>query len=187
MSSWLSSTGPSGPAAGSVNTTLNPLAYVARAHVIFLSRGSRLESSRQESQCLSQNSHSSQRAQHVARALVVVSFTLEHNLTFHSFHLHSSPTFHSSTFQNSTDVTFTQGIFPAPIHRMCLSVLWLKRTRLHDAQLSSLAPYTFSGTDTQSDDCSFAALSFNEFNRCHCAKRVPVWPPGRTKPSQIFT
>ena len=48
----------------------------------FFSRGSRLESSSQDSQCLSQHSHSSHLAQHVARAFVVVSFTLGHCLTF---------------------------------------------------------------------------------------------------------
>ena len=57
----------------------------------FFSRGSRLESSsQQESLCLSEKSFSHQ-AQHVARALVVVSLTLEHYLTFH---MHSRPTFY---------------------------------------------------------------------------------------------
>ena len=56
-------------------------------------------------------------------------FTTEHYLTFHSIHLHSYPTVYSTVNQTFNDVIFT-GIFFAPIHRMCLAVLWLKRHRL---------------------------------------------------------
>ena len=58
---------------------------------------------------MSQNSHSSHQAQHVARALVVVSFTLEHSLTFH---MHSSPTFYPTIYQTFFVVIFTRGFFP---------------------------------------------------------------------------
>ena len=92
-----------------VNTTVNPRIRRTPAHVFFLSRGSRLESSSQDSKCLSQNSHASHLAQHVARAFLVVSFTIEHYLTFH---LHSSPTFHSTTYLTFTDVIFTRGFTP---------------------------------------------------------------------------
>ena len=78
--------------------------------------------------CVSQNCHSAHQAQHVARALVVVSFTLEHYLTFH---MHAYPTFYSTVNQTFIDVIFTRGFFLALIHRMCLSDPWLKRTRLH--------------------------------------------------------
>ena len=61
-------------------------------------------------------------AQHVARALVVVSFTLEHDLTFH---MHSSPTCYPTIFQTLIDVYFTLRF----IHRMSLSAPWAKRTR----------------------------------------------------------
>ena len=74
--------------------------------MIFSRLAPRLESSSQDSQCLSHNSHSSHPAQHVARALVVVSFTLEHNFTFH---MHSNPTFDSTINQTFTDVIFTRG------------------------------------------------------------------------------
>ena len=56
---------------------------------------------------------------------------------------------------------------------------------LHSCPHSSLhLPYTFSDTDTQSDDNSIATLPFNEFNRCHSARRVPLWPLGRTVTSR---
>ena len=44
-------------------------------------------------------------AQHVAHALVVVSFTLEHYLTFH---VHSSPTFCPTIYQTFVAVHFTR-------------------------------------------------------------------------------
>ena len=71
----------------------------------FFSRGSRLESSsQQESLCLAEQSFS-HLAQHVARALVVVSFTLEHYLTFHT---HSSPTFYPTVCPTFVAVHFTR-------------------------------------------------------------------------------
>ena len=76
--------------------------------------------------CLSKNNHSSHLAQQVARAFVDVSFTTEHHFTFHSFHLHSYPTFYATVNQTFMGVTFTR---MSPIRRICLSVLWLKRTR----------------------------------------------------------
>ena len=89
-----------------VNTTH---AYVARPHMCFFSLGSRLKSSSQVSCVSHKNIPSSHLAQHVARAIVVVSFAIEHYLTFHSFHLHSSPTFCTTIYQTSTDVIFTLG------------------------------------------------------------------------------
>ena len=70
------------------------------------SRGSRLESSSQDSWCLSQKGHSSHPAQHVARAILVVFFAIEYYFTFH---LHSSPTFYSTFDQTFTGVIFTLG------------------------------------------------------------------------------
>ena len=61
-------------------------------------------SHRVRNHCVSQNSHSSHQAQHVARALVVVSFTLEHYLTFH---MYSSPIFYPTIYQTFVDVYFT--------------------------------------------------------------------------------
>ena len=69
------------------------------------SRGSRLMSSSQVWCVSHKNSHSSHLAQHVARALVVVSFTIEHHLTFD---LHSRPTFYSTINQTLTDVIFAR-------------------------------------------------------------------------------
>ena len=66
-------------------------------------------------------------AQHVARALVVVSFTLEHYFTFH---MHSSATFHPTMYQ----------IYPARIHRMCLSASL--------AETHSLTGYDLTVEDT---------------------------------------
>ena len=74
------------------------------AHVIF-SRLAHDLSHRVKNRCVSQNSHSSHQARHVARALIVVSFTLEHYLTFH---MHSSPTFYPTIYQTFIDVYFTR-------------------------------------------------------------------------------
>ena len=87
-----------------VNTTPNPRMRRTPAHVIF-SRLAQEMSHRVRILSVSQNSHSSHLAQHVARAFVVVSFTLEHYLTFH---MHSSPTFNSTVYQTFTDVFFTR-------------------------------------------------------------------------------
>ena len=54
---------------------------------------------------VSQNRHSSHLPQHVARALVVVSFTHEQYITFH---MHSKPTFYSAIYQTFIDVLFTR-------------------------------------------------------------------------------
>ena len=83
-----------------VNTALNPRIRRTPTHVIF-SRVAPDLSHRVRKRCVSQNSHSSHLAQHVTRALVVVSFTLEHYFTFH---LHSNPTF----WQTFIDVNFTR-------------------------------------------------------------------------------
>ena len=91
-----------------VNTALNPLAQVALPHTCFFSFGSRLESSSQVSCVSRKNIPSSHLAHHVARALVVVSFTLEHYFTFH---LHSSPTFHSTIYQTSIDAIFSWRLY----------------------------------------------------------------------------
>ena len=83
-----------------------------RSHVRtrdFFSIDSRPESSSQVSCVSRKNSHSSHRAQHVARAFVVVSFTIEHYLIFHSFHLQSYPTLYSTVNQRFIDVIFTRG------------------------------------------------------------------------------
>ena len=69
-----------------VNLSTLHQTHVSRRHTSFFSRGARLESSSQDSQCLSQSSQSSNQAQHVARAFLVVSFTIWHYLIFH---LHS--------------------------------------------------------------------------------------------------
>ena len=75
-------------------------------------------SHRQESLWLAKHS-SSHPARHVTLAFVLVSFTLEHYFTFLSDHLsdHLCCSLHTETH-------------PATIHRMCLSALWLSRTRL---------------------------------------------------------
>ena len=79
-------------------------AHVALPHTWFFSFGSRLESSsQQESLCLTKQS-SSHLAQHVTRALVVVSFTLEQHLIFH---IHSSPTFYPTIYPTFIAVHFT--------------------------------------------------------------------------------
>ena len=72
-------------------------------------------------------SRSSHPAQHLARALVVVSCTLEHYLTFH---MRSSPTCYPTICQILRCCPHHAEIYPARIHRTCLSALWLKRTRL---------------------------------------------------------
>ena len=46
--------------------------------------------------------------------------------------------------------------------------------------------YAISDTRTQSNDYSFAALSFGEFNHCHSARRVALWPLARTVSSHSF-
>ena len=53
-----------------------------------------------------QNGHANGFGAIVARAFLVVSFTLEHHLTFH---LHSNPTFYSTIHQTCIVVIFTQG------------------------------------------------------------------------------
>ena len=83
--------------------TPNPRTRRTPTHVICFSFGSRLESSSQESLCLTK--HSSHLAQHVARALVVFSFTQEHSFTFH---MHSSPTFYLTIYPTFSDVYFTR-------------------------------------------------------------------------------
>ena len=70
---------------------------------VFFSRGSRLESSSPQ-ESLSRKSFS-HLAQHVAHALVVVSFTLEHYLTFH---VHSNPTFYPTINPTFVAVHFTR-------------------------------------------------------------------------------
>ena len=81
----------------SVNTTPNLRIRPTPAHVIFLMA--------QDLSVVSHKiSHSSHLAQHVTRALFVVSFTLEHYLTFH---MHSSPTFCPTIYQTFIDDYFT--------------------------------------------------------------------------------
>ena len=67
---------------GCVNTTPNPRRRRTPAHVIFSRVAQDLGDRVNRNRCVSQNSHSSHPAQHVAHALVVVTFTLEHHLTF---------------------------------------------------------------------------------------------------------
>ena len=75
---------------------------LARTRDFFFTFGSRLESSSQDSQCLSQT--------------VVLTCTPIRPSNQPSTRLSLMSTSHV--------------IYPAPIHRMCLSVPWLKRTRL---------------------------------------------------------
>ena len=77
-----------------------------------------------KNRCVSQHSHSSHLAQHVARAFVVVSFTLQHYFTFH---MHSSPTIYPSFVA----VHFTRRFTLRGSIELCLSVPWLKRIRPH--------------------------------------------------------
>ena len=65
-----------------VNTAPNPRIRRTPAHVFFLVRLKTLSHRVNRNRCVSQNSHSSHLAQHVARALVVVSFRPEQYLTF---------------------------------------------------------------------------------------------------------
>ena len=86
-----------------VNTTLNH-AHLALPHTFF-SRVTQDFSHRvNRNLCVSQNSHSSHPAQHVARALIVVSFTLEHHFTFR---MHSSPTSYPTIYPTFVAVHFT--------------------------------------------------------------------------------
>ena len=70
----------------------------------------------------------------------------------------------------------------------CCSLVFLKNHSvssmfhgtLLDAPFVSTILYSISDTGTQSDDYSFVALPFGEFNRCHSARRVALWPLGRT-------
>ena len=76
--------------------------------------------------CVSQNSHSSHLAQHVARALVGVPFTREHCHTLPHFR----PTSYPTIYQTFIDVYFTHRLF---LRRSieCVFRPWLKCTRLH--------------------------------------------------------
>ena len=76
---------------------------------------------------VSQNSHSSHLAWHVARAFVVVSFTLEHYFIFYLHFIQSDLLDHPPDLYRCHLHT---RIYPAPIHRMRDSVLWLECTRL---------------------------------------------------------
>ena len=58
---------------------------------------------------VSRNSQSSHLAQHVTRALVVISFTNERYLTFH---MHSSPTLYPTIYETFIVVIFTREIYP---------------------------------------------------------------------------
>ena len=83
-----------------VNTTPKPRTRRTPAHVIF-SRVAQDLSHRVRNRCVSQNSHSSRPAQHVAHALVVVSFTIEHYFTSH---MHANPTFYPTIYQTFISV-----------------------------------------------------------------------------------
>ena len=107
---------------GCVNTTPHPRIRRIPAHVIFSAVAQDLSHQVNRNLFVSQNGHSSHLAQHVPRALIVVSFTLEHHL---ACHMRSSPTIH----QTFIDVCITRRFNLRSIHRMCLSVTWLKRTR----------------------------------------------------------
>ena len=88
-----------------VNTTPNPRIRRTPAIVIFSRVAQDLSHRVNRNRCVLQNSHSSHVAQHVARTLVVVSFTLEHYLTSH---VHSSPTFFPTIYQTFVAVHFTR-------------------------------------------------------------------------------
>ena len=88
-----------------VNTTPNPRIRRTPAHVIFSRVAQDLSHRVHRNRCESQNSHSLHQAQHVGRTPVVVSFTLEHYLTFH---MHFSPIFYQTIYQTFIDVYFTR-------------------------------------------------------------------------------
>ena len=108
-----------------VNTTSSPRTKNTSA-LVNCSRVAQDLSHRVRERCVSQNSHSSHAAQHVARALVVVSFTLQRYVTFH---MHSNPTFYPTFNQSFLDVHFTWRFTLRGSIEMCLSVTWLNRSR----------------------------------------------------------
>ena len=89
---------------GCVDTTPNLRTLRTPVHVILSRVAQDLSHRVNRNLCVSQNSHSSHLTQHVARALVVVSFTLEHCFTFH---MHSSPTFYPTIYPTFVAVHFT--------------------------------------------------------------------------------
>ena len=86
------------------NTTPNPRIRRTPAHVIFSRVAQDLSHRVNRNRCVSRNSHSSHLQQHIARALVVVSSTLEH---YTIFDMHSSPTFYHTIYQTFIVVYFT--------------------------------------------------------------------------------
>ena len=143
----------------SVNTTPNP--RIRRTPAVIDSTGFVVSR---------KNSRSSHPAQHVARALVVVSFTLEHYLTFH---MHFSPTFYPTIYQTFIDVHFTRRFYPAQNHRMCLSAPWLKRSRL---QVMSVRISLKRATLYWSNRCSFLPQTEHDVG-CWSAESIATLPP----------
>ena len=117
-------------AMGGANTQTQPTHASHARTPEFFSRGSRLESSSQVSYVSYKNNHSSHLAQHVARAFVVVSFTIEHCFIFHSL---SNPTLFSSIYQTFIDAIFTRRLSLRRSIEFCLSVFLLKERRLKKA------------------------------------------------------
>ena len=91
----------------SISSVSDPRIRRTPAHVIFLAwlKGQDLSHRVSRNRCVPQHSHGSHPAQHVARALLVVSFTLEHYL---AFHMHSSPTFYPTIHPTFVAAHFTR-------------------------------------------------------------------------------
>ena len=66
----------------------------------------------------------------MSHALSLLCPSLEQHLTFH---MHSNPTLHLTIYQTFIDTE----LYPAQIHRLCLSVLWMKRTRPQNTSVGS--------------------------------------------------
>ena len=98
-------------------------AYVALPHTwLFLVAGI----------VVSQNSRSRIQVQHATRALVIVSFTLEH---FFFFHMHSSPTFYPTISTPRSLLSTSHGELPCAYpSNVSFGLPWMKRTRLQSLQ-----------------------------------------------------